>query len=513
LAVPGAFQSFLLLDKYSAFLSWMRGTLKDDLLVTSAPDKFLFLSVTMAITGIVTVLKWDRVLPDGQDYLNLAPLPLAPRRILAANALAIAIAVVVFAIDVNLASSLLFPLFVTAANMKAGVADYLQFAAIHAATLTLASVFTFCAVFGVLGAFATKASSSWWRGLLLVGLIAMLFAGFAGPAVLRTLSRSPDSALRWLPPVWFVGLYQTLQHRGTPLMSALARTALTWSAGSFVAMLAVYGFSYRRRFAEVLESARRPGDRRSTVAVLAFLDSFAAKAGFARAAFRFVVRAVVRNEAHRMCIAVALGLGWLLASQQASTAPAQSPLIAAYLLILGLRLAFELPAAVSANWIFRVTLDLRQNTSLGVARRVMLAFLAPTVLAPSLILTWWVAGAAAAVLRTLLTLALSLCLMEALLSGYRRIPLTSPMPGFRDNLPMLCLLLFLGFELFTRAGATLDAWIAVQPLRFLLVPAAMAGAWFWRQSRLRDAEEAGETAIGLTFESAPPPTVERLNLD
>src|SRR3954452_4458325 len=88
LAAPGAFTSMLMLDKYSAFLNWMRGRLNDDLYVTSVPDKYLFLSVAMAVTGIVTVLKWDQILPDTQDYLNFAPLPIRSRRILLPNALA-----------------------------------------------------------------------------------------------------------------------------------------------------------------------------------------------------------------------------------------------------------------------------------------------------------------------------------------------------------------------------------------------------------------------------------------
>src|SRR2546428_8662396 len=71
LAAPGAFYCFLLFDRYSALLAWMRRRLNDDLYLTSIPDKFLFLTLAMAVSAIVTVLKWDRILPDSQDYLNL----------------------------------------------------------------------------------------------------------------------------------------------------------------------------------------------------------------------------------------------------------------------------------------------------------------------------------------------------------------------------------------------------------------------------------------------------------
>src|SRR5438477_1149405 len=49
LAAPGAFSCLLLLDKYSTLLDWMRGRLRDDLYLTSLPDKYLFLSLAMAV--------------------------------------------------------------------------------------------------------------------------------------------------------------------------------------------------------------------------------------------------------------------------------------------------------------------------------------------------------------------------------------------------------------------------------------------------------------------------------
>jgi hypothetical protein len=50
------------------------------------------------------------------------------------------------------------------------------------------------------------------------------------------------------------------------------------------------------------------------------------------------------------------------------------------------------------------------------------------------------------------------------------------------------------------------------PVRLLLLPAAMLAAWQWNLRRRKDAREAGELEEGLTFESLPPPAVERLNL-
>lgn len=534
LAAPGAFQCFLLLDKYSSFLGWIRGRTHANLLLTSVPDKYLFIALAMAVTGIVTVLKWDKILPDSQDYLNLAPLPIRPRKILLANAIAIGIAVIVFVVDVNALPALLFPLFVTAAQ-HSDAGALLHFSAVHGTCVILAALFTFWAVFALLGTLGAvlpreifRACSSWIRGAFLVAFIMLLLSGFAGAALARTVVVHPDTWLRFLPSLWFLGLYQSWQQAGPARLSALAPLALWSSLAAFALMLAAYGLSYRRRFAESMESGRGPSEQRVFKLVVACLDLFAPRApGFARACHRFVVRALLRNEAHRLCIAVALGLGYLLAFQSAAdtltggaaardflpeAAVLEASLVAAYLLILGLRLAFEVPAGVPSNWVFRVMLDSRETETRDVARRVVVSFLAPLVLLPSLILGVWRWGAAGGIVHTLYVLALSLCLIEILLAGYRKVPLTCPVPGFRDNLLMLCLMQFLGFELFSGFGAMMERWMFAWPVRFLVLPALMLWGWEWNRRRIRDAREAGEWEEGITFENRQRPAVERMDL-
>jgi|SRR5579872_3091181 len=534
LAAPGAFQCFLLLDKYSTFLNWYRGRMRQNLFLTSIPDKYEFIALAMAVTGIVTVLKWDKILPDSQDYLNLAPLPVRPRNILLANAAAIAMAVVVFSIDVNGLPVVLFPLFVSAAAQLTSGA-FFQFALAHGVCVMLASLFTFCAVFAVLGALGAvlpretfRSFSPWIRGALLVGFLMLLITGFAGVALLREAILQPQSVFRYLPSVWFLGLYQSLQHTGPAALAELAPRALRGSAAVFLLMVATYTFSYRRRFAATLEGARPPREQRVFALALAALDLFAERtAAFPRGCYRFVVRALLRNEAHRMCIAVALGLGYLLAFQSASEALAagggvrdaipegdllRASFIAAYLLILGLRVAFDLPAGVPANWIFRVMLDARENETPAVARRVMFGFVTLLVLAPSFALAVWQWGILIAAVHTAYVAALSLCLIEMLLAGYRKVPLTCPMPGFRDNLLMQCLFLVLGFEFFTRFGPSLERWMFAAPARFPLLPMAMLYGWWWNRRRIRDAREAGELEEGLTFENIRRPAVERMDL-
>jgi hypothetical protein len=528
LAAPGAFQTFVMLDKYSTLLDFFAHRLHTDYYLRSVPDKCLFISIAMAVTGIVTVLKWDRILPDVQDYTNLAPLPIRARTILAANVAAIGTAVLLFVVVANAFSTLLFPAFVTAAA-QTGLPELLRFAGIHAAVMALASLFTFCAVFTALGIFAAvlprrafQAASSWLRGIMVVAFLMMLPSAEAAPALLRQLAQNPNSPLRWLPSFWFLGLYQSWQHKATPALNQLGQMALPATAALFVSMAIAYGLSYRRRFGAVLESTRRRIGFRGFRLVPAVLDLFASRTqGFERACHQFAARALLRNEAHRLCLAVALGLGWLLEFQsimdfsggdRPSVALLEGPLIAIYLLVLALRLAFEIPANLPASWIYRSLLDPLGNQTLGVARRVMLAFLVPSVLLPSAAYFWWRWNWSAALLEFGCLLGLSACLIEILLSGYRKVPLTCPLPGIRQNFLVLCLTQFLAFEAFTRIGAGFERWIFDYPQWFVCLPAAMLAAWAWRRHQQRLAVEAGEAELGITFDSAAPPDVVRLNI-
>jgi hypothetical protein len=516
LAAPGGFFSLILFEKYSTLHDWIMGRQRADVYVTSAPDKYFFICLAMGVAGILTALKWDRILPDSQDYLNLAPLPLRPRTIFLANAAAVAFAVAVFSVDVNMFSSVMFPL-VAASYGHLSFVAIVRFMFAHALTLAMASTFAFCLILALLGTLAAilprpafRACSSWVRGAILIGSALLLAAGPAVP-------RNPHTSARFYPPLWFLALYQSVEGHVSAAMQPLAQTALEVFAIVLFWMTAAYVLGYRRSFAAVMESAKPRRKQNASHFALALLDLFSLPAApLERACHRFVLRALLRNEAHRMCIAVALGLGWLLGLQQAfSVNPEtrlEAPLTIAFLLILGLRIAFELPAGVASNWAFRAALDSRANPAAGAPRLVMLSFLAPFALAPAFVLAWRDMGPLAAIIHTAVVLALSLSLAELLLTGYRKIPLTCPLPPFGDNFLAICILYIVAFALFIQLGGRLDSWILRNPLYLPLVPAAMWGALQWNRRRLARARAEGELDESLLFENAAPVAVTRLDL-
>src|SRR5581483_9875683 len=74
LASPGAFASIFLIDKYSSLLQWFRHQTFNSY-KASVADEYFFVVLSMTITGLVMVLRWNRLFPDRRDFSNLAVLP------------------------------------------------------------------------------------------------------------------------------------------------------------------------------------------------------------------------------------------------------------------------------------------------------------------------------------------------------------------------------------------------------------------------------------------------------
>jgi len=177
LAMPGGFVSVLLFDKYGSLLQWLRGLGNVDTLVIAFPDEYFFIVLSMTVTGAVAVWRWDAIFPDRCDYMNLAHLPVSARTIFVANLVAVLFLVALVAVDVNGASCVLFPMI--ASFSQGTLPFFVKFGIVHAAGVLLSSVFSFFAVFSVLGLMmaalpprALKRASIYVRGMVVIGGVA-----------------------------------------------------------------------------------------------------------------------------------------------------------------------------------------------------------------------------------------------------------------------------------------------------------------------------------------------------
>ena len=498
LPVPGGFYSVFLFEKYSTLLQWMRGERVTSPITAAMPEQYFFIVLSMAVTGMIAVWRWDSIFPDRRDYVNLVPLPLHSRTIFLANFSALLIVALVLAVDLNLASALLFPLAVGASVNS--FSFFAEFAWVHACDVVMASIFSFFSVFLVVGLLMSllppsgfRKISLYVRSAIFACFVALLATSFAVPAALQEIS---GIYTRFLPPVWFLGLAQSILNPAAgAYLTAMGRIAVIAWEVVLVSCLAIYTISYRNRFLRIAEAAgnagRTAGKGRSPI--FRALDNTLLRSPFQRAGYRFVIKTLFRSEQHGLMLGAFVSLGTVIASQflfssfNNDVAPHARfpspellaiPLILSYCIVVGLRLTFEIPTELRANWIFRLCVDKHKHEARSLGLKTVLSFVLPWVwllAAPVYAYFWgWWSG----ILQAVVLSVWSFLLAEVLLLRFRKIPFTCPYPQFRHSAVVLALSYILGFFVFVIMTAHLEYWSFFTPVPAIALIGIAVISWY-----------------------------------
>ena len=520
LAVPGAFTSLALMGKYSSLVQWLRGMHIDPYRV-SIPDEYFFVVYSMAITGLVTLLRWDHLLPGRRDYANLAPLPLKLRSIFLANVVALASIAVVFAIDVNVVSSFVFPMLVT--YQAPTMYPFFAFVAAHVLASMGISLFTFLALLAAQGLLMAALPDSIYRRVslvvrtgLLIFFVGLLISAFLLPLTVLNFRFGSRLAGGWWPPIWFVSLFESRLpqlHNQMHLPGSVAFEALALAFA-----MAVLGFtlSYRRYFLRISERPEGPS-KPSRVRWLRFewlnpLLHVWVHQGPETASFKFILKTLVRNETHLLFFAIWVGIGALLSFEAiaGTRAPSVSqqlqggamvaaPLILAYAIVAGLRFVFDIPAVIEANWVFRLSEPVVASDV--VARKIMALSVLPWLLGIWLPLAgsrlgWQNAALIGASHCLFLLVGIDLALLH-----FHKIPFTCSFTADRDRMLKLLVTSFLTLVVVIPMLVSIENAIIRHPWKLTLLAAfAAAATWFIRsktEKRKVQYEDRGAPAFAL----------------
>jgi hypothetical protein len=532
LALPGAFVSIAMADKYSSLLRFVRGEATHfDPYTASLSDEYFFIVLSMLVTSAVAVWKWDRLLPDRRDYANLAPLPIPSRDIFLANLSALLLLAGILSLDINAASSVFFPLIACGSSESASYV--LTFFESHLLSVILASAFSFLAVLGILGTLMTllpyrvfRKVSVYVRCAVLIFFMALLTTSISVPRKIYNLPHVASSWTKLPPSAWFVGLCQSLRGRGDPLFNALAIAAIVASTSALALAFSAYALSYRRCFvrsADMIASLPAGG---GTGPALAFrlLDTIVLRTSFQRAGYRFVMKTLFRSESHLLALGGFTGAGIIFATQILLVQSAKSvirlvgfpsvellsvPFVLSYFLMYGLRFAFEIPAPLRANWLFRMGVDPGTRECATLARKVILTFEIPPLAAFfGAYAYFW--GWRVAAIHIVIVAVSCVLLLETLLMGFRKIPFTCSTPPFRSNVIVLSLLYVLGFFAFAQMIASVEHQAFENPFPFSFFIFIVLVAWGlclhqWRKNMT-------DNDCRLIFEERQTPAVEVLDL-
>lgn len=517
---PGYLLSFLSAMRYDQISRFSPDRLADAILL----NQLVFVTFGMMALGLVALIVWEGVYPDRRDVRILGVLPLRIRTFVVGRVLALAVVAALFCLGMNLPPAVVYGLTLWAHDVAAGP---LRAVAAHLIATAAGGLFVFFLVIAaqgiLLNVFGRRVAQ---RLALLVQAIfvvvllqTMLFVPYLGSLVRAAFHSEEPSIVAWLPPAWFVALYDVLA--GTPwsVPMGYALAAVGATAAVVVMAIALLAGSYRRLVRMALETL--DGGTRARVGLLARgLDAIArvfTPYPVQRALAGFTLRTLGRSRTHLMLLAMYVGVAATLVlstliplvarhGMTALDAPGAAllsvPLVLNFFMLCGIRVLFAIPTEIKANWTFRLHApDHRMVAAIGGVRMaLLLAVVMPIAFAAGIAgATLW--GARTGVLHAMFTGALGMLLVDVLLIRLRKIPFTCTYYPGRSRARTLWPFYGIAFSTYAYSLAALEAAILSRPLFlggvFVVIAALIAGLALLRRRDL-------QPPPGLTYEEEDP---------
>jgi hypothetical protein len=461
-AAPGLMIAFWMLPHYPTRSTW-----------GMAADRYVFVLLSYVIMGIVTTCEWEMLFPDRADFQILLPMPLRSYDLFVAKSSALLLFLGLFLFASNILGLVIFSM------AKTGPRDYaLHTAAVHAVATAMAGICGAASVLSVEGLIAALLPHSWKRRIVPL-LQAVMIAFFLLMLALYPLIVSKlqpflegrTTLASYLPPLWFLGLYERLLLGGSAPAGAaeLARQGLLYTLLAFGIAAACYPIAWKRQKQFAMEGA--PLHSRPRIALARWLHRTLLKRPQERAVFHFLQQTLFRNERYRVYLALYAGVGFacalavtlrlqLSADSRLTVTMASYGLRAAMPLLLfwmavGLRMAFGSPVQMRARWVF--TMHLLHNRQHLRATR-MWALLSFAALTCGIAMILYLVGWRGWPLLQQFVWGCAISFLLADLFFYQRavIPFTYPrLPG-RVNLPVTLLLFTSGFPGFVMLAVYLE---------------------------------------------------------
>jgi hypothetical protein len=489
-------------------------------------EKSYILTLMMLVFGVVTLLEWDVLFPDRRDFVNLMPLPVRLRTIFAAKLASFVLFAATFSAAMTGLSSVLFSIYLaqwrgdTLAMAGRYVAAHVLAGFAACFTVLFAVVALQALLMAVLPEGLYRRLALAVRFALIAGAVFLLLSFVAAPSVvgglfrdLELLKETRHPFVFRFPPLWFVGLYEVLLGTRDAVFEAQARTAVLSAAVSAALFLVASVLVYRRHVLRTLEVGKgRPAGIGLREASRRILTRTVFRRPEERAVAGFLSGTLRSSAPHRMSLVYYLAVGAalltvLLAANRSSLrslTPSNGlflalPLLVAFVVTTGIRVVADRPAALEANWVFRLTETGRTaRYASGLKKAVWIGFVGPLFLAVFVIHAFlW--DAATAALHAAFGLAVSTVGLEALFHHYRKVAFAcSWVPG-RLKLQFTAVPVLIGLILAGTALAALDRAVLAAPRRGLFVLAAAAAAW----GALRRGDRRFYRTADLVFDERP----------
>jgi hypothetical protein len=483
-------------------------------------DELWLITLMMAAIGLLTAVKWQSLFPGLRDYRVLGPLPLRTRQIFAAKLLALLAVATAAVVTLNLFPSLMFP--AVSGSRWAIERSMASRVAAHAGASVAGCYFFFFGLTALQGLLLNLLPPRQFRRVagtlqgLLVGLMLILIVlSFSIQEQVTNLLLRPEFA-PWLPPVWFLGLYQSMAGDPDPSMQALAHRAIEALGLAMALALATYMVSYRRHRALLVEGSAPPRrDRRWLGVIFDCLMPDARR----QAITVFLAKTLAGSSQHRVILmgyggfGIAILLSGLISMRGFVKPDHVIPARFVYahvtlliFLLIGVRHLFSIPVELKANWAFQITEGEGRRRWLDAVDRFVLFTGAALMLALPLPLEIYLLGWRALAESVMFT-AMALLCYEWIFTAWEKLPFTcSHLPGKTPAWILTLQLMGVLGLLPMVNGLLLES--LYHPILYVVMLAVLVAIW----AHIHGARRADWGEMRLKYEEAPDPAIHGLNL-
>jgi hypothetical protein len=451
-------------------------------------DKTFYLVLTSVAMGLVSVAVWNALIVDRRDAFIIGVLPVPRRVIVAAKLLSLVAYVGALNLGMHAGAALLFGASLSGVQGSAtrGMAAHLVAASAAGIFVFLSVVALVSACLALVGPRRFARSAAVLQVLLVAAITTTLLMTVTVSRGAVSIGQAAATApwLAYMPPIWFLALYETLAGTSSAMMHELARRG-TLALGSAALVVAVfYPVACCRVLAKAV-AAGGPASRPWTRRVSAMMVERLAAGSGTRAALQFLVATAGRISRFRLVLSAAVGLGLTLVAPIAlywiargvPDAPSLSllaaPLLLSIPLVAGLRVVVAMPSELTARWVFRAA-PMEGFAGRAAVRRFIFALgvLVPVVLfAPAWIAFWGITTAWQFVANALLA---GGSLVDAHLWGFAGMPCTRPLSVSDSNLQGRWPFYGFGLLAYALGVPTIEVWTAGHSTAWLLTSGLVA---------------------------------------
>lgn len=475
LLAPGLFLPVAALNKYATIRRFFPERLESVLW----SDRMLFLIMSAGAIGLIAVVLWDTLFPARRDAFVLTPLPVPLSAQMLGRLTGLMMLCGAFVVALNLLPTLLFPL-----TSSGKFAEMPRRMIAHAVTTSAADACVFFSVTSLQGVvilavgrrFAARIAAFAQAGAVLLLLLSLLFSSGIVELARVAFERGDitDPVLQFLPPTWFIGLYEVIAGTSRAVMTPLAIRAIVATLVPLAITGIIYATGYQRLLARAVETPNRSTRSWITKVASATVRVLWIRRPEEQAIAAFLLRAISRSSRHSMLMSIYVGAGMAMmvtfvlpdilrfgssAFTKPSLAVLALPLVLSVGLAVGVRILMTIPAEMPARWIFQTSAITPRRVDAATHKGLLLIVLPPVaVVAVATAGPLW--GPTLGVTHAVFCCALGLLLCQALLLKFHGVPLSRPYVPGGSRFHMLWAAYFSIFLTYTFSSVALerDLW-------------------------------------------------------